>query len=75
MKLSELDRAHLEIIDLKIKLINSQTEKLMTLSDQIIKEFCDANGLDVAKVKIDIRTGEVKLIEEKNEVNDAIQSN
>jgi hypothetical protein len=78
MKLSEDSRKDLEIVDLKIKLIQMQFAELdremVTLQNtgqQIVKKFCEGNSLDFTKVvKADPTTGEITIKEEK-EAKDA----
>ncbi len=71
MKLEEISRLQLENIILKLKLVqnqaiqlNQETEKLQNENNKIIKDFCEANQLDITKTSIDVSTGEVTIIEE-----------
>ncbi len=75
MKLKEIERLKLEVVFLRLQLLqnevgnlNQEYAKLQNEKTEILKKFADANGLDVDKLSADIATGEVKLIEEKTEV-------
>lgn len=78
MKLEEIERRGLEIVYLKLQLLQNEVNglnrehgKLQTEKIEILKKFADANGLDLDKISVDVVSGEVKLIEEKAEVKDA----
>lgn len=75
MKLSEVERLSLEVIDLKLQLLREQAVKLnlnvanlQKDGNAIIQKFCDDNKIDIKNTSVDIQTGEVKLIEENKEV-------
>jgi hypothetical protein len=75
MKLIETEKLKLEVIYLKLQLLQNQVavlnqehNKLQLEKAEIIKGFAEANGLDADKLSVDIPTGEVNLIEDKIEV-------
>jgi len=74
MKLSNKQRLQLENNGLKQRLIQIEMAKLKEEFDklqrerrEIFEQVSKENNLDVNKIKIDIQTGEVRLIEDKKE--------
>lgn len=75
MNIGELNRAYLEIADLKLQLISKainslveQSKEVKAKGDAIIKKFCEEHNLEISKVNINSNTGEVTITEEKSEV-------
>jgi hypothetical protein len=66
MKLNELDRANLEIADLKLQLISKTMQELSAQGNDIkaggegiIQRFCTENSLDPKQIDINITSGEI----------------
>jgi hypothetical protein len=75
MKLDELRRTKLEFISFKIGILEEKIQpfqqeyqRLKQEANVIVSQFCEENKLDIKKTDINLKTGEVSLIEDKKEV-------
>lgn len=71
---ADIDRVFAEVANLNLQLISKTVKELTTQFNQVreesravVEKFCKKNKLDIDKISIDSKTGEVSSIEQNSD--------